>query len=110
MTEQELWDLLRALPDPQPVFYRLYHDQDGQPLFYSMEDLPGTYIEIDAAAYVRNSMRVRVRDGRMIEVTDRVSEKLVPGDQGTACHPGNILIVVDQEPNQKWSRKIYETY
>jgi hypothetical protein len=109
MTEQELWTLLQALPEPQPVTYRLYHDSDGRPLFYSMQDVPGTYIEIDAETYARSSMRVRVRDGRAIEITNRVSEKLVPGHTGIACHPGNILIVTDQSPNQKWSRKVYET-
>lgn len=109
MTEHELWAMMEALPGPQPISYRLYHDADGRPLFYSMQEEPGTYIEIDAEAYARSSMRVRVRDGRVIEITSRISEKLVPSDSGTPCHPGNILIVTDQSSNKKWSRKVYET-
>jgi len=109
MQPNEFWDILRAMPEPQPIFYRLYH-QDGVPLFYSMEHRPGTYIEIDAETFSRSPMHVRVRDGRLVESTWRTTVKLVPSSTGTPCHPDNVAIVVPEtEPHQRWSKQTYET-
>lgn len=107
MTEQEFWDILFDVPEPKPIFFRLYYDAKGHPLFYSMEDLPGTYIEIDADAYARSSMRVRVRDGKIIEINCRPASKLTPGGFGTACHKQDVAIVTDYN-STKWSKKTYE--
>ena len=62
MTPEEFWKILHDISEPQPVFFRLYYDaRNGRPLSYSMEDLPGTYITIDADTYRRSSFAVRVR-------------------------------------------------
>jgi hypothetical protein len=109
MQIDEFWSILHAMPEPQPVFFRLYH-QDGVPLFYSMEDQPGTYIEIDAETFSRSPMHVRVRDGELVESIWRTTAKLVPSAQGTPCHPDNVAIVVaETEPHQRWSKQTYET-
>lgn len=109
MQTHEFWSILHAMPEPQPVFFRLYH-QDGVPLFYSMEDLPGTYIEIDAETFSRSPMHVRVRDGYLVESIWRATARLVHSDTGTACHPDNVAIVVEEtEPHQRWSKQTYET-
>jgi hypothetical protein len=109
MQIDEFWSILHAMPEPQPVFFRLYH-QDGVPLFYSMEDVPGTYIEIDAETFARSPMHVRVRDGQLVERIWRTTSKLVPSDAGTPCHTDNIAIVVaETEPHQRWSKQTYET-
>lgn len=109
LTEAEFWAVLADMPEPQPVFYRLYYNNE-QPLFYSMEDVPGTYIEIDAETFARSPMHVRVKDGKLVERIWKTTSKLVPGDTGTPCHPDDVCIVVtDSQPHQYWSKKTYET-
>jgi hypothetical protein len=110
MTPEEFWSILHHMPEPQPVFYRLYHDDQGRPLFYSMEDQPGTYIEIDQATFALGSMNVRVRDGKLIEITWATTTKLVPGNSGSPCHPDNVAVIVaEDQPHIRWSKKTYET-
>lgn len=109
MTEQEFWQALNNMPEPQPVFYRLYYDDRGRPLFYSMEDLPGTYIEITHEQYQRRSSHVRVREGCLVDLAWRETEKIVPAESGTPCHPKDVAVVVESTPNIAWSKQIYET-
>ncbi len=107
MTEQEFWDILHAPVISCPIFYRLYHD-NGVPLFFSMEDLPGTYIEIDHETYSRNNSNVRIHNGCIIEFSQNIVSKLAPGKTGTPCHPDDVSIVVAQDqPHQRWSKQTY---
>ena len=107
MTEQEFWDILHAPAISYPIFYRLYHD-NGVPLFFSMEDLPGTYIEIDHETYSRNNSNVRIHNGCMIEFSQNIVSKLAPGETGTPCHPDDVSIVVaPDQPHQRWSKQTY---
>ena len=95
--------------EPNPVFFRLYYNEQGLPVTYSMEDLPGVYIEIDQATYSKNSYHVRVINGKLIHIDYiNVYSKLHPGDSGTPCHPQDVAIVVDTEPNIKWKKVTYE--
>ena len=107
MTPEEFFGVLEHMPVPVPVTYRLYHDDQGCPLFYSMEDLPGTYIEIDQEPFAKNSTRVRVINGVLTELTYQTTEKLVPSDSGTMCHDTDVTIVVTKNGTY-WSKKIYE--
>jgi len=110
VTPEEFWSILHNMPEPSPVFYRLYHDDQGQPLFYSMADESGTYIEIDQATFARNASNVRVRDGQLIEVAWSTTTKLIPGNCGTPCHPDNVAVVVaEDQPHTRWSKQTYES-
>ena len=110
MTPEQFWSILHNMPEPLPVSYRLYHDDQGRPLFYSMEAVPGTYIEIDQATFARGSMNVRVRDGQLVEITWTTTTKLVPGNSGSPCHPDNVAVIVAKNrPHTKWSKQPYES-
>jgi hypothetical protein len=110
MTPEELIKMFQAVPESLSPFFRLYYDAEGRPLFYSMEDRPGTYIEITPEQYHRNNSNVRVRDGRLVEITWSTTTKLVPGNSGTPCHPDNVAVVVaEDQPHIRWSKKTYES-
>jgi hypothetical protein len=110
MTPEQFWSILHNMPEPLPVSYRLYHDADGMPLFYSMEDCPGTYIEIDQETFACGATNVRVRDRKLVEVTWATTTKLVPGNSGSPCHPDNVAVIVaEDQPHIRWSKKTYES-
>lgn len=110
MTEAEFWAALAPQPPaPEPV-YRLYYDHRGDPLFYSMEDRPGNYIEVDQETYHQAPRYVRVRDGKLHIINRLIYPRLVPGDQGVACSPQDVCVVVSpDQPHVKWSLKTYES-
>jgi hypothetical protein len=96
-------------PEPVPVFFRLYHNEAGVPLFYSMEDLPGTYIEINAEAFAQASSKVRVRDGKLVELTWITTARLEHSDTGTPCDPQDVSVIVStNQQHQCWSKQTYE--
>ena len=110
MTPEQLQQLFQAAPEPQQPFFRLYHDDQGNPLFYSMADESGTYIELTPEQYHRNNSNVRVRDGKLVEVSWQTTFKLVPGNSGSPCHPDNVAVIVAKDqPHTRWSKKTYES-
>jgi hypothetical protein len=106
MNEQEFWKILMDVPPPQPVFFRLYYNQDGSPLHYTMEDLPGNWVEIDRETYVAADPWVKVVDGKIKKLNRLSVQKLVLSNQGTSCHPNNVA-VIDASSNTTWSKQIY---
>lgn len=106
MTLEEFWAIMKHMPEPEPVFWRLYYDHAGLPVCYSMEHLPGNYIDIDAETFALAPVNVRVVDGQLKYITTRTSNKLVPGATGTPCHSQNVAIVVEQH-GTPWSKQTY---
>ena len=106
MTPEEFWSILHNMPEHEPVFWRLYYNDAGQPVCYSMEDLPGKYIDIDAETFALAPANVQVVNGQLRYITTRTSNKLVPGTAGTQCHPQNVAVVVTQN-GTSWSKQTY---
>jgi hypothetical protein len=107
VTPDEFWSILHNAPDPKPVQWRLYHDDQGRPVCYSMEHLPGNYIDIDAETYALAPFDVRVVNGTLKYITVSTVNKLVPSDSGTLCHPQNIAVVVEQNGTY-WSKQTHD--
>lgn len=106
LTEQEFWATLANMPEPQPISYRLYYDDHGCPVIYTMEELAGNYIEVDQKTYVIAPNNVRVLNGQLVYISPTIAvTKLQPGPVGTACSPEDVCIIVDEMvPHTKWSR------
>jgi hypothetical protein len=85
-------------PDPPKITYRCYYLDNGDVDFYTMEDLPGNYIEVDQKTYVQAHKPAQVVDGQLKIVQPKVTvKKLTPSvSHGTQCHPQDVAVVVDQ--------------
>ena len=94
---------------PQMLFYRLYHDQLGQPVCYSMEDLPGKYVDIDQSTYAA-SPYARVINGKLTVIKPAGNiAKLVPSMVGTSCDARDVCVIANTKETVKWSLKRNET-
>lgn len=98
MTEEEFWAIWQnsAPVTPPTLEYRLYHDENGFPLFYTMEDLPGMYIVIDQETYLNNLKHIRVIDGKIVEAQICWTKKIIPSTQGQSCDPWDVCVIVDK--------------
>ncbi len=111
-TTENFWKIFSNLEPwaPPKVFWRLYHDDAGFPLFYTMEDKPGNYIDVTPEQYQRSNMRVRVKDGKLLELNTNPVKKIVPAESGTPCDPQDVSIVVTtDQPHQCWRTKTNES-
>jgi hypothetical protein len=105
-TTENFWNVLSNFqwPNPKPVFFRLYHNEDGSPIEYSMEEQPHSYVDVDPETFHKRNMNVQVVNGRLIfKQPGRLVNKLIPADNGTPCHPSDVCVVVSPDlPNRKW--------
>lgn len=98
-------------PEPRPISYRLYYNDDGSPKCYTMDNLPGKYIEVDRETYVNHTWNVRVEDGklRIVPITKTVNKLRPSIEDGIACHPGDVCVVIDANQDHiKWNMTTYE--
>jgi hypothetical protein len=106
LTEEKFWKVLQSAAEPMPIFYRLYYNDDGTPIIYSMETLPGNYIDVDQQTYVLAPFNVKVVNSKLIYINPVVTvKKLQPNTiNGTACDPRDVCVVVSQDqPHVKWN-------
>lgn len=104
LDEHEFWKILTQVPKAKTLSYRLYYDSVGNPITYTMDELPGSYVEIDQKAFAESNPHVRVLNGKICDLLKTsISKKLVPALSGTACHPSDVTIVTDdQQIRQCW--------
>lgn len=82
-------------PESKPVTYRCYYLDDGTVDFYTMEDLPGNYIEVDQTTYVQALKPARVVNGTLEILKPKITvQKLAPSHQGTQCHRNDVSVIV----------------
>ena len=111
MTPDEFWGILHA---QQPAIhgspeYRLYYNDEGFPLFYSTEALPGNYIVVDQDTYYHGPKQIRIVNGKIVVYKTTFSKKLVPSTDGVACAVNDVCVVVDvDQPHVKWCLKKQE--
>ena len=79
-TTENFWQVWNNLEPytPPVVFWRLYYDDAGNPLFYTQEDKQGSYIDVTPEQYQRASMQVRVKNGKLVELTNKQFKKFKP--------------------------------
>ena len=100
-------------PDPVIPSYRLYYNEDGSPKCYSMEDMPGKYIEVDSETYALRPWNVRVKDQKLKIIPPAVTVKRLKPDSNTGicCDPRDIcVVVIFDQPHTKWKLTTNETY
>ena len=95
-------------PDDKPIFYRLYYNDQGVPVSYSMEHMAGKYVDITPEQFAASDPHVRVKNGKLIKLATGTVSKLIPAADGTPCAVDNIAIVTTSQHNQKWKLKNYD--
>ena len=111
LTEEEFFGIWssQVQATPKALEFRLYHDENGFPLFFSMEDLPGNYVVVDKEMYLGGPRNIRVVNGKLKVYQTMFGKKLVPSAQGQACDPRDICVVVSEDyPHTKWNLKHQE--
>ena len=110
-TTENFWRVWNTFewPEIKPACYRLYYHEDGSPV-YTMEDLPGTWIEVSQQTYVTAPANVRVVAGELRIIPQvKTYKKLQPSDRGTACDPRDVCVPVeDARPRTYWNSKTHE--
>tara|TARA_R110000868_G_scaffold194083_1_gene439400 strand:+ start:100 stop:453 length:354 start_codon:yes stop_codon:yes gene_type:complete len=95
------WDAINLLGDS--INYvavvperRLYYDENGDVITYTMEDLPGNYIVVDRLFFDQVRTDIKVINGNIIKITRTGSWKLQPSiEKSTPICPTDVSIVVN---------------
>lgn len=97
--------------EPAKVEFRLYYDDQGNVLSYSMEDVPGQYLVVDRGVFEACRFDIKIKHGKIIKINQPASWKLVPATEGAyACHADNINIVVNSDSQNKKYWKVETTH
>jgi hypothetical protein len=95
------------------IEYRLYYDDHGRVVTYTMDKMEGDYVVIDKQTFAEARPDIRVINGRITTVNPNfIVCKLMPHDyEGTLCAYEDISILVDEDveaKSQRWKINTYE--
>lgn len=91
------------------IEYRLYYDTNGEPLYYTCEDLPGNYVVVSTEVYAQGRYDCKIIAGQIRYPAQIKYAKLVPGTKGTACYIKDVSIISNTETDsQYWKLRTYE--
>jgi len=94
-----------------PLEFRVYYDERGDIICYSMEDLPGNYIVTDQQTFNQFRMDLKVRDGKLIRVNKNPTWKMMASEHGEyGCHPADITVIVPTGYTDKKYWKVETTH
>ena len=79
--------------------YRLYYNDDGSPLYYSMENLPGKFIYVDLDVYQCGRYDVKIVKDKLKSLNEFSIFKYVKVDSESnttvRTDPTDITLIVD---------------
>jgi len=103
-----VWNRFKWQEPTVPV-YRCYYVDNGDVDIYTMDQIPGNYIEITKEQYLAASKPARVIDGQLIVPKPRMLvQKLVPNaNTGVQCHAHDVCVVVEQK-GVFWNQQQHE--
>ena len=104
------WDALELVEDivAEPIEYRLYYDELGEPLYYTTEKHNGDCIVVSKEVYDEARYDIAVIHGEISKTRKKyATQRLVPlnSNKGTECLIDDISIV---GKGQHWTLKRYE--
>lgn len=112
-TTENFLSVFSNLSEIQTKFpsYKLYYNDQGAPIEYTIEDKPGSYIEVDAPTYMRANTRVKIINGQLVELSSLSYKKLKPSNKGTACPAEDVSIISSPGYTKQtlWSLKVNDT-
>jgi hypothetical protein len=101
------WNSIDWTPPGSPE-YRIYYDPTtGKILNYTNEDIPGDFIVVSREIFAQHRFDLTVKQGKLINPCP-TRGKLIPSDDGVACHPRNLTIIDNSADSIKWKMKTYE--
>jgi hypothetical protein len=97
-TVEEFAEMFKAFKPVVPTEFRLYYNDEGDPLFYTCEKPDGKYITVSSNVYFANRMDVKVIDGKIKYLADYITlSKFSPGTAGIKCAKEDINIIVSDD-------------
>jgi hypothetical protein len=99
----EFWNNFKW-PEPEVLYFRLYHDDQGKPICYSRQVLEGQFIDVTPEQFAIGDINVDVINGVLVHHAPPPPPKLQPSDRGVMCHKDDVTVIVQHsELAIKWN-------